>query len=70
MNIKQSYTPLQGKYSQGNCEDEQIHPFMMADVHANIHIRIKTVNVLGEAELTVIKNSAESDKPYVAYTEI
>jgi len=43
---------------------------MMADVRTNLHIRIKTVKVLGEDELTVIKNSVESNKPYVAYTEI
>lgn len=42
----------------------------MADVHANLQIRIKTANVLGEAELTVITNTAESDKPHVSYTEI
>lgn len=47
-----------------------MHPFMMAGIHSNLHIRIKTVNVLGEAEPTVIKNSVENNKAYVAYTEI
>lgn len=55
MSIKQSYIPLQGKYSQGNHEDKRMNSFMMADNHTSLHIRIKTADVCGEAELTALR---------------
>lgn len=33
---------------------------MMADIHTHLHIKIKTFYVLGEAKLTVIKNTVEA----------
>lgn len=55
MSIKESYTPLSGKYSQGNHEDKQMNSFMMADHHTSLEVRIKTADVHAEAGLTALR---------------